>query len=198
VGETIEVVDSLDRMDGLESSIRKVATLASSKPALFKTFLAAVLRRSQFAEIRNVIGQADKLMIQISITASREAHNPHPHDPPRFEPWRIQIKLFYQSVRVAISPAKRSVGQRHDTFRAQQMKRIVNSLVEFDGIATAASVDQIEIVESSLRIDRLRHEMIEFKLGRDLTPRLALQAIDTSEIKFVAKPRAIGFVRRIP
>ncbi|GAF86309.1 unnamed protein product, partial [marine sediment metagenome] len=55
----------------------------------------------------------------------------------------------------------------------QNIERIAHRLIELDGIAPAAGIDQIEIVESSPGIDRLRLEMIEVKFARNLTPRLA-------------------------
>jgi hypothetical protein len=63
-----------------------------------------------------------------------------------------------------------------------------------DGVAAAASIDQIEIVEPSLGIDRLRLEVIEIKFARDMPPRFTFQAVDATKIKLVAKPRAIAFV----
>lgn len=61
--------------------------------------------------------------------------------------------------------------------------------------AVAAGIDQIEIVESSVGIDRLRLEMVEFKLARDLAPRFSFQAIDTAKFKLVAKPWTVALVR---
>src|SRR5262245_60975803 len=52
-------------------------------------------------------------------------------------------------------------------------------------------------LQSQLRIERLRLEMIEFKRRRDLAPRFALQAVDAAEIKLVAQPPAITFIRGI-
>ena len=80
----------------------------------------------------------------------------------------------------------------------QQVKRIANGLITFDGIAATASIDQIEIVESSPGIDRLRLEMIEVKFARDLPPRFTFQTIDTAKVKLVAKPRTVAFVGRVP
>lgn len=67
-------------------------------------------------------------------------------------------------------------------------------MIALDGIAAAASIDQIEIVELSRRIDRLRLKMIEIEFALDLTPRFTFQAIDAAKIKLVAKPRAVAFV----
>jgi len=79
----------------------------------------------------------------------------------------------------------------------QQIERIAHGLVALDGITSTAGIDQIEIVELSSGIERLRLEMVEIEFARDLPPRFTFQAIDATKVKLVAKPRAVAFVMKL-
>lgn len=76
----------------------------------------------------------------------------------------------------------------------QQAKRVANGLIVLNGIATTTGIDEIQIIEPLVRMERLRLKMIEFKFARDLSPRFSLQAIDATAQKLIAKPISIRFV----
>ena len=63
---------------------------------------------------------------------------------------------------------------------------IPDSLVAFDAVATSASVNKVEVVQSQMGIERLGCEVVEVELGSDLAPRLALQTVHTTEVKLIA------------
>ena len=172
----------------------QLAAEASSKPAFIKTFLAMVLRRFPFAEVGKIVGKSDNSTKQVDIMCFGERYDPHPHASPIFESWRIQVELSYQTPRFWVRRVKRSVGQCRNVVRMQQVERIAHGLIALDGIAAAAGVDQIEVVELSSGMDRLGLEMIEIEFARDLAPRFTFQAIDAAEAELVAKPRTVVFV----
>ena len=190
--------DRLTRSQRRGNRHSAIAALAAGEPTLFEAFFPAVVRRPQPAKVGNVFGTSDELIVQIGLALLGESHNPHPLLSPRPQFWCVEIKLSYQALRLAVFRLKRQVGFHRNVFRTQQAERIADRLVALDRVAAVAGIDQIEIVESPLRIQRLRPYMIQIEVGRDLPPRLAFQAIDATKTKFVAEPRAVGVVTCIP
>lgn len=59
-------------------------------------------------------------------------------------------------------------------------------MIALDGIAATTSVDEVLIVNPSLRIDLLGLKVINLKLTRYLPPLLALEAVDATKVEFVS------------
>lgn len=72
--------------DGCSVHVWQFAAAASGKPAFFETFLAVVVWRFQPAEIAKVVGESDKMAVEIGVALFGKSHNPRPHAPPLFEP----------------------------------------------------------------------------------------------------------------